>query len=119
MIVSAIGAGKAPTGDLGDMKPYYDKLDSFVGIFGTNHAAQTGLHNEPDGKFQPPPLPRAYELYFKQSADRLGITCVPSRLSRYATPAAPVEMFRQWTWTPVSGPKRVTPGVSGSVVAVT
>ena len=37
------------------MKPYYDKLDQFVGIFGTNHAAQTGLHNEPDGIFLPPP----------------------------------------------------------------
>ena len=34
-----------------DIKPYYDKLDEFVGIFGTNHAKQTGLHNEPDGIF--------------------------------------------------------------------
>ena len=69
-----------------DIKPYYDKLDEFVGIFGTNHAAQTGLHNEPDGKFQPPPLPRAYELYFKQAADRLKIACVPSRLSILTRP---------------------------------
>src|SRR5690606_1850576 len=50
-----------------DPKPYYDKLDRFVGIFGTNHAAETGLHHEPDGIFQPPPKPRAYELLVQQS----------------------------------------------------
>src|SRR5687767_3484233 len=69
-----------------ELKPFYDKLDEFVGIFGSNHAAETGLHNEPDGKFQPPPLPRAYELYFKQAADRLKVTCVPSRLSILTKP---------------------------------
>ncbi len=51
-----------------DMKPYYDKLDQFVGIFGTNHAAQTGLHNEPDGIFLPPPKPRAL-----RAADQAGV----------------------------------------------
>jgi choline dehydrogenase-like flavoprotein len=69
-----------------DIKPYYDRLDEFVGIFGSNHSSETGLHNEPDGKFQPPPLPRAYELYFKQAADRLKIACVPSRLSILTKP---------------------------------
>ena len=34
-----------------DIKPYYDKLDELVGLFGTNE----GLENEPDGIFQPPP----------------------------------------------------------------
>lgn len=69
-----------------DIKPYYDKLDRFVGIFGNNHAAETGLHNEPDGIFQPPPKPRAYELLMKQSCDRLGIPMVPSRLSILTRP---------------------------------
>jgi uncharacterized protein YbjT (DUF2867 family) len=33
LIVSAIGAGKAPTGDLGDMKPYYEaKHDADVAV---------------------------------------------------------------------------------------
>jgi choline dehydrogenase-like flavoprotein len=64
-----------------DMKPYYDKLDQFVGIFGSNHAAQTGLHNEPDGFFLPPPKPRHYELSIKQACDKLKIPVVPSRLS--------------------------------------
>lgn len=64
-----------------DLKPYYDQLDQFVGIFGTNHAAETGLHNEPDGIFLPPPAPRAHELLIKQACDRLKIPVVPSRLS--------------------------------------
>ncbi|MCC7010253.1 MAG: GMC family oxidoreductase [Acidobacteria bacterium] len=64
-----------------DMKPYYDKLDSFVGIFGENHAARTGLHNEPDGIFLPPPRPRAHELLIKRACDQLRIPIVASRLS--------------------------------------
>jgi choline dehydrogenase-like flavoprotein len=64
-----------------DLASYYDRLDRFVGIFGTNHARETGLSNEPDGVFLPPPKPRAYELLVKDACDRLGIACVPSRLS--------------------------------------
>src|SRR5258707_9741381 len=47
-----------------DLKPYYDNLDRFVGIFGTVE----GLHNEPDGVFLPPPKPRCYELAVKKAA---------------------------------------------------
>ena len=68
-----------------DIKPYYDKLDQFVGIFGTN-LAETGLPNEPDGIFLPPPKPRCYELLIKQAADKLNIPCVPSRLSILTKP---------------------------------
>jgi choline dehydrogenase-like flavoprotein len=60
-----------------DIKPYYDNLDRFVGIFGTVE----NLHNEPDGIFLPPPKPRCYELAIKKAADELSITCIPSRLS--------------------------------------
>lgn len=69
-----------------DMKPYYDKVDQFVGVFGSNHASQTGLHNEPDGYFLPPPAPRAHELLIKQACDRLKIPVVPSRLSILTKP---------------------------------
>ena len=64
-----------------DLKPYYDKLDQLVGIFGTNFAAERKLPNEPDGIFLPPPAPRCYELAIQQASERLGIPCVPSRLS--------------------------------------
>ena len=55
-----------------DIKPYYDKLDRLVGIFGS----MEDLPNEPDGVFQPPPKPRCYELLIKQAADKLNITCI-------------------------------------------
>src|SRR3989441_2141245 len=65
-----------------DLKPYYDKVDRLVGIFGSKE----GLANEPDGVFLPPPKPRCYELLIKQAADRLKITCIPSRLSILTRP---------------------------------
>ncbi len=65
-----------------DMKPYYDDVDRLVGIYGTNE----GLPNEPDGIFQPPPAPRCDELWVKQAADKLGVTCVPGRLSILTKP---------------------------------
>jgi choline dehydrogenase-like flavoprotein len=66
----------------GDLKPYYDRVDRLVGIFGSNE----GLPNDPDGVFLPPPKPRCFELLIKQAADRLTITCVPSRLSILTQP---------------------------------
>ncbi|HMJ87093.1 MAG TPA: GMC family oxidoreductase N-terminal domain-containing protein, partial [Vicinamibacterales bacterium] len=52
-----------------EIKPYYDELDKFVGLFGTVE----GLHNDPDGIFLPPPKPRCYELLIKKAADELKI----------------------------------------------
>jgi choline dehydrogenase-like flavoprotein len=65
-----------------DLKPYYDKVDRLVGIFGSNE----NLPNDPDGIFLPPPKPRCYELLIKQAADKLKITCVPNRLSILTRP---------------------------------
>jgi choline dehydrogenase-like flavoprotein len=60
-----------------DLKPYYDRVDDLIGVFGSNE----GLRNHPDGNFQPAPRPRCYELLVKKTSDKLGITCIPSRLS--------------------------------------
>ena len=65
-----------------DIKPYYDQLDQFVGLFGSNE----GIPNEPDGIFLPPPAPRCYERLIKQAADTLNITCIPNRLSIITRP---------------------------------
>ena len=54
-----------------DIKPYYDKLDRLVGIFGTT-SRRAQLHNEPDGIFLPPPKPRCYELLIKKASRRAG-----------------------------------------------
>jgi choline dehydrogenase-like flavoprotein len=60
-----------------DVKPYYDKLDKLIGVFGTNE----GLPNDPDGYFLPPPKPRLHELYYIKAAKKLGVKVIPSRLS--------------------------------------
>ena len=60
-----------------DVKPYYDKIDRFIGLYGSNE----GLRNHPDGIFMPPPKPRCHELLVKKASDKLNITCIPARLS--------------------------------------
>jgi choline dehydrogenase-like flavoprotein len=65
-----------------DMKPYYDKIDRLIGIFGTVE----NLPNEPDGIFLPPPKPRCYELLIKEAATKLSIPVIPSRLSILTRP---------------------------------
>lgn len=65
-----------------DIKPYYDRLDQMVGIFGTKE----GIYNEPDGIFMPAPKPRCYELLVKKGGDKIGIPVIPSRLSVITQP---------------------------------
>ena len=65
-----------------DLAPYYDQVDDLVGIFGSRE----NLPNHPDGKFHPPPRPRCYELYVKQACDKMGIWCIPGRLSVITKP---------------------------------
>lgn len=60
-----------------DVKPYYDKIDQLLGVFGTNE----GLVDDPDGIFLPPPKPRLHELFIKKAATGIGIPVIPSRLS--------------------------------------
>jgi choline dehydrogenase-like flavoprotein len=61
-----------------DIKPYYDKIDRLIGIFGTNLPE---FPNEPDGIWLTPPKPRCYELLIQKAQRRLNIPSVPSRLS--------------------------------------
>src|SRR6266508_4570842 len=65
-----------------DVAPYYDQIDRLIGIFGSKES----LPNEPNGVFQPPPRPRCHELFVKQAADRLHVTCIPARLSILTRP---------------------------------
>jgi choline dehydrogenase-like flavoprotein len=65
-----------------DLKPYYDRVDRLIGLFGSAE----NLPNEPDGIFLPPPRPRCHELWVKQACDRLNITCIPARLSILTQP---------------------------------
>jgi choline dehydrogenase-like flavoprotein len=65
-----------------DVKPYYDKIDKMLGVFGTNE----GLPNDPDGIFLPPPKPRLHELFIKKAGNSIGIPVIPSRLSILTKP---------------------------------
>ena len=60
-----------------DIKPYYDKVDKLIGVFGTKE----NLPNEPDGFFLPPPKPRLHELLYIEGAKKSNVTVIPSRLS--------------------------------------
>ncbi len=63
--------------DYNDIKPYYDRVDRLIGVFGSIE----NMPDEPDGIFLPPPKPRLIDLYFKQAGSKLGIPVIPSRLS--------------------------------------
>lgn len=60
-----------------DIKPYYDKIDRLLGVFGTNE----GREDDPDGIFLPPPKPRLHELFIKRAGQQVGIPVIPSRMS--------------------------------------
>ena len=60
-----------------DLTPYYDKVESYIGIFGTKE----NIPSAPDGIFQPPPPMRCTESIVKKSCDKLNILCVPSRMA--------------------------------------
>ncbi|HEX5481480.1 MAG TPA: GMC family oxidoreductase [Terriglobia bacterium] len=65
-----------------DLAPYYDKTEELIGVFGTAE----GLENTPDGKFQPPPRPRCYELLIQKTCRKLGIPCIPARIAIITRP---------------------------------
>src|SRR3979409_242209 len=60
-----------------DLAPYYDKVESYIGVFGTKE----NVSSAPDGVFLPPPKPRCTELMVKKACDKLNIICIPSRLA--------------------------------------
>ena len=60
-----------------DLKPYYDKVDKLIGVFGSKE----NIANEPDGFFLPPPKPRLHELYYIKAARKSNVKVIPARLS--------------------------------------
>jgi choline dehydrogenase-like flavoprotein len=60
-----------------DLSPYYDKVESYIGVFGSRE----NIASAPNGIFQPPPKPRCTELVIQKACNRLGIPCIPSRLA--------------------------------------
>jgi len=60
-----------------DIAPYYDKVEGYIGVFGTKE----NIPSAPDGIFQPPPKPRCSEVILKRACDKVGIPCIPSRMA--------------------------------------
>jgi choline dehydrogenase-like flavoprotein len=60
-----------------DLAPYYDKVESYIGVFGSKE----NIPSSPDGIFLPPPAPRCSETVIKKACDHLNILCVPARLA--------------------------------------
>jgi len=58
-----------------DVKPFYDKIDRMIGIYGSTE----GLENEPDGIFMKPPKPRLNELFIKKGAEKAGVKVIAGR----------------------------------------
>jgi choline dehydrogenase-like flavoprotein len=65
-----------------ELSPYYDKVEEFIGVFGTRE----NLAAAPDGVFLPPPKPRCTETLIKKACDHLNITCIPSRMAILTKP---------------------------------
>jgi choline dehydrogenase-like flavoprotein len=65
-----------------DVAPYYDKVESYIGVFGSKE----NIPSAPDGIFLPPPKPRCTETIIKKTCDKLHITCIPSRLAILTQP---------------------------------
>ena len=65
-----------------DIAPYYDKVESYIGVFGTKE----NIPSAPDGVFQPPPKMRCSETVIKKACDKVGVICIPSRMAILTMP---------------------------------
>lgn len=65
-----------------DLAPYYDQVESYIGVFGSKENIPS-LRN---GVFLPPPKPRCTETLLKKACDKLNIRCVPARMAILTQP---------------------------------
>jgi choline dehydrogenase-like flavoprotein len=65
-----------------ELAPYYDKVESYIGVFGSKE----NIPSSPDGIFLPPPKPRCTETLLKKACDKLNIRCVPARMAILTQP---------------------------------
>jgi choline dehydrogenase-like flavoprotein len=64
------------------LAPYYDKVESYIGVFGSTE----NIPSSPDGVFLPPPKPRCSETLLRHACDKLNIRCAPSRMAILTKP---------------------------------
>ncbi|MCB1124366.1 MAG: GMC family oxidoreductase, partial [Verrucomicrobiae bacterium] len=59
-----------------DIAPYYDKVESLIGVYGSNEGLEN-IPSSPEGVLLPPPKLRAAELLFHKHTANLGIPAIP------------------------------------------
>jgi choline dehydrogenase-like flavoprotein len=65
-----------------ELSPYYDKVESYIGVFGTKE----NIPSAPDGIFLPPPPMRCTETILKKACDKQNILFIPSRMAILTKP---------------------------------
>jgi choline dehydrogenase-like flavoprotein len=65
-----------------ELAPYYDKVETYIGVFGTKE----NIPGSPDGIFLPPPKPRCTETLLKKACDKVNVLCVPARMAILTRP---------------------------------
>lgn len=65
-----------------ELAPYYDKVESYIGVFGSRE----NIPSSPDGIFLPPPKPRCTEVLLKKACTKVNIPCIPARMAILTTP---------------------------------
>src|SRR5437763_2923058 len=65
-----------------DVAPYYDKVESYIGVFGSKE----NISSAPDGIFMPPPKPRCTETLVQKACDKAKVLCIPSRMAILTKP---------------------------------
>jgi choline dehydrogenase-like flavoprotein len=65
-----------------ELSPYYDKVESYIGVFGTKE----NIPSAPDGIFLPPPPMRCTETILKKACDKQNVLFIPSRMAILTKP---------------------------------
>ena len=65
-----------------ELAPYYDKVESYIGVFGSRE----NIPSSPDGIFLPAPKPRCTEVLLKKACSKLNIPCIPARMAILTQP---------------------------------
>jgi choline dehydrogenase-like flavoprotein len=65
-----------------EIAPYYDKVESYIGVFGSKE----NIPSAPDGVFMPPPKPRCTETLVQKACAKAKVLCIPSRMAIITQP---------------------------------
>ncbi len=65
-----------------EIAPYYDKVESYIGVFGSKE----NIPSAPDGIFMPPPKPRCTETLVQKACAKAKVLCIPSRMAIITKP---------------------------------